>query len=66
VIQREVDILLSPLEKFLDKQVKVSTYDRLWTGTLKGFGGGWLEIEQDGAAVVIYTGKGLSVELFNT
>lgn len=62
-VTREAMIELSPLEKFIGKQVLVTTADRTWTGTLTCFYcGSWVQIEQYGLPIVIFTGAGLSVE----
>jgi hypothetical protein len=63
-VSREVMISMSPLEKFEGKQVKVSTFDRMWIGTLTSFCcGSWVELKVDGESVIIYTGHNTSVQL---
>jgi hypothetical protein len=62
-ISREVEIRLSPLEKFLKKRVVVQFGLGRTSGVLVDFGGGFVELDIDGKRHVCYTAQIVSIYL---
>jgi hypothetical protein len=60
--RREVSIRLSPLEKYLRKDILVYNAERTWSGVLIDFGDGYIVIEEFGCPVIIYTGPGVYIQ----